>query len=153
MRTQVKQQAETAHRLEFERFRTSAQLTELQENMSQDLPGLDLGTALREKKELAAKVAELQPLVDALQQQVAQLESAGTEIDRVKADLRSAEEQLVASSKAKKAAVGRVEELEKRIENLEVDLKSARTAKVAPGLNLRILPHQSTLIMLLADCP
>ena len=42
----------------------------------QELPGLELGAALREKKELAAKVAELTPQSEALQLELAELKAA-----------------------------------------------------------------------------
>lgn len=70
-----------AHRLEFERFRVADQLAELQASLSQELPGLEMGMVLAEKKELAARVADLAPRVEGLQAEIAGLKSAGTDLE------------------------------------------------------------------------
>ena len=54
---------QAAHRSEFERFRLTTELTELQQSMNAELPGLDMQGVLKERHVLQAQLDEAAPTV------------------------------------------------------------------------------------------
>jgi chromosome segregation ATPase len=138
---ETKVQKEAAHRSEFERFRLTTELTELQQSMNAELPGLDMQGVLKERHALQAQLDEAAPTLAKLHAQIAaaegdsaRAETAEQQRRQAEADLKAAEAQLVAALGKKKEALASVAELEGKMVAHEVSMAKLRAEPPEPSV-------------------
>jgi hypothetical protein len=115
---EAKELRAVAHKADFDKLRAETILEEIQGSMKQELPGLDLGMALRERAEAVGAAERLRGECDGLREQ-AGLKAKADEavaamekrLEASKSDLRHAEERLVAAVKARKELQAKLEEI------------------------------------------
>lgn len=115
---EAKELRAAAHRADFDKLRAETVLEEVLGNMRQELPGLDLQLALRERAEAVGAAERMKSELDGLRVQAGlrvKAEEATAAMEKklgdAKSDLRHAEERLVAAVKARKELQAKLEEI------------------------------------------